>query len=80
MASGTNLGSFLPLVMTAFGLVAMFGRKRKSKKPTEADIEFEARQAAAADMERRMRAYLARSETGSAHSAAINGSNQENDR
>jgi len=66
--------------MTAFGLFAMFGRKRKPKEPTEADTELEKRQAAAADMERRMKAYLASQHSGSGHSAAADATDKENER
>jgi len=80
MATGSNLGSLIPIAMTAFGLVAMFSRKRKPKEPTEADRELEERQAATAETKRRMAAYLASRDSGSDHSATLDWTHKENDR
>ena len=59
MATGAGIGGAIKVAMTLVALVAMFRRKRKPTEPTEADQEFDTRQAAKAEMDRRMAAYLA---------------------
>lgn len=80
MATGPGLGALLPIAMALVGLVAMFRRKGKSRPPTEADRKADQHQAAAADMERRMAAYLALQGRGLDHNADPGGSKQENSR
>ena len=70
MATGAGIGGAIKVALTLVALVAMFRRKRKAGDPTKADTDFDARQAAKADMERRMAAYLASRDSGFAHSAA----------
>lgn len=61
MATGSGLGSLIPVAMTLAGIVTMLRararRRRGQADPVDADVE--RRQAAAAEMERRMAAYLA---------------------
>jgi hypothetical protein len=65
MASGTGLGGLLPLAMTLAGVVTMLrARARRKRGTAPVDEEFEARQAATRESERRMAAYLAQSRSG----------------
>lgn len=60
MATGAGLGSLVTALLPLIGLVTILKarRGRKSGAPV-VDEDFEARQAAAAESERRMAAYLA---------------------
>ena len=78
MATGTGLGSLIPVAMALAGIVALL-RARASRKggQTPADIDIEKQQTAAAEMERRMASYLAGRETGGATDVAIEIDEQE---
>jgi hypothetical protein len=71
MAMGAGLGNLIPTAMVLVGIFTMFrtrARRRKGKVAT--DVEFEKRQAAGMEMERRMASYLAGRETGGFQAAA----------
>ena len=60
MATGAGLGSLLPVAMLAAGVVTMLrarARRRSGEAPD--DEEFERRQAATLETERRLASYLA---------------------
>lgn len=65
MATGSGLGTLIPVAMTLVGVVNMLRaqrRRRSGERPRDED--FERRQAAAAEMERRMASYLAQRDSG----------------
>jgi hypothetical protein len=65
MATGSGLGSLIPVAMSLVGLVTMLrsrARRRRGEKVVDTDVE--ARQQAAAEMERRMASYLAQRDSG----------------
>lgn len=60
MATGPGLGSLIPVAMTLIGVVSMLRARQKRKAGSNRpDDDLERRQAAAAEMERRMASYLA---------------------
>jgi hypothetical protein len=60
-----DMGAVLPLVLTLAGVVTMLrARARRRSGMPPRDEDFERRQAAAAEMERRMASYLAGREAG----------------
>ena len=61
MATGSGLGTLIPVAMTLAGVVTMLRARarRRRGKADSVDADVERRQAAAAEMERRMAAYLA---------------------
>jgi hypothetical protein len=60
MATGTGLGALIPVAMTVVGIATMLrARAKRRKGPAPVDEEAERRQAATAEVERRMAFYLA---------------------
>jgi cytochrome c-type biogenesis protein CcmH/NrfF len=60
MAVGAGLGSLIPVAMTLVGIVTILrARARRRRGEPAVDQDFERRQLAAAEMERRMANYLA---------------------
>lgn len=60
MATGTGLGGLIPVAMTLVGIVTMFrARAKRRSGAVPRDEDFERRQAATLETERRMAAYLA---------------------
>jgi hypothetical protein len=81
MASGTGLGGLIPVAMTLAGIVTMLrARARRKRGPAPVDEDFERRQAAAAEMERRMASYLAGRDSGGRNAASEDQDEQENRR
>jgi hypothetical protein len=79
MATGAGLGSLIPVAMTLVGIVTILRAKARRRGEPKVDAEFERRQLAAAEMERRMASYLAGRETGS-YAAPGEHNGQENGR
>ena len=69
MATGAGLGGLVSVVLPLVGLVTILKgrRRRKSGLPEPVDQDFEKRQAAARESERRMAAYLAQRSSASYH-------------
>jgi len=84
MATGTGLGSLIPVAMVLVGFVTMLktsaGRRAKRRSGQTPDTELEKRQAAAAEMERRMASYLAQRDTRGSDAAQADENRQENGR
>lgn len=60
MATGSGLGTLIPVAMTLVGVVTMLrSRKQRRSGAAPRDEDFERHQAATLETERRMAAYLA---------------------
>lgn len=80
MLGNSALGSFLPVAMALVGIVTILrARARRRAGRTDTDDDFERRQRAAADMERRMASYLAQRDS-SGEPVAAEWNRQENGR
>jgi hypothetical protein len=78
MAMGTGLGNLIPVAMVLVGIVTMFRtRARRKSGKVAPDVNFDKRQAAAMEMERRMASYLAGRDTGGGSYAAPDQDEQE---
>ncbi|MGL4234710.1 hypothetical protein [Tabrizicola sp.] len=65
MATGAGLGNLIPVAMSLVGIVTILrARAKRRRGEPEVDQGFEQRQAAAAEMERRMASYLAGRQSG----------------
>jgi hypothetical protein len=71
MATGAGLGGLVTVLLPLVGIVTILKARSRRKRggPEPEDAEFEARQAAARESERRMAAYLAQRGAASYHSA-----------
>ncbi|MFP5480853.1 MAG: hypothetical protein ACLGIE_14400 [Alphaproteobacteria bacterium] len=81
MATGGGLGALIPVAMTLAGIVTLLRARsrRRSGAARPADEDFERRQVAAMEMERRMAAYLAGRSAGG-WDAPLEDRKQETDR
>jgi hypothetical protein len=79
MAAGASLGSLIPVAMVLVGIVSIL-RGRRSASRAGTDPEAERRQAAAAEMERRMASYLAGRDSGGGYPAPRDRNEEENRR
>ncbi len=81
MATGAGLGNLIPVAMAVAGIVTMV-RARAGRRNGKAavDEDFERRQAATLEMERRMASYLAGRDMGRHHAAPEERNEQENGR
>jgi hypothetical protein len=65
MAVGAGFGGLIPVALTLVGIVTMLrARRNRRSGETPPDDEFDRRQRAAAEMERRMASYLAQRDMG----------------
>lgn len=79
MATGPGLGALIPVAMTLVGIVTMLrARAKRRNGPVPVDEDFERRQAAAAEVERRMASYLAGRQSDSRYMAPVDAPNGEN--
>ncbi len=80
MATGTGIGSLIPVAMTLVGIVTMLrARRNRRAGKTATDSDHERRKHAAAEMERRMASYLAQRSAGG-QDAPADDTRQENGR
>lgn len=76
----TGIGALIPVAMTLVGIVTMArARARRRSGNVAPDAAFEKREAARAEMERRMASYLAQRDMGG-HTGPDDGIRQENGR
>jgi hypothetical protein len=64
MATGAGFGGLVSVVLPLVGLVTVLQARRARKRGPKPDEDFEARQAATRESERRMAAYLAQRSSG----------------
>lgn len=81
MATGAGFGGLVTALMPLVGIVAILASRRKRRRGRDVtDEEFERRQVATAEVQRRMAAYLAGRDTGRGDVAPADGNEQENGR